>query len=197
MLIFISQRSSSTPDTTKEVTVQKVEEKKPPPKDQKPSVLTKSVSRLKDMKDSAFGSEKDVEISGPRGFKHQGHMGLGKDGGFEVRNLPPEMNHLLRGLDGELKRMGQKGITKKEARMLYNAARRSQMPGKPPAGLPPENPNPPSPGRESVTGKPLPPPPKKELPSVPSPRSAATAKEPRPASPRPGGPPSRPSPSGS
>lgn len=48
-------------------------------------------------------------------------MGIGESGGFEARNLPPEMNALLHSLDMQLKNMGQKGVTKKEAKMLFKA----------------------------------------------------------------------------
>ncbi len=78
-------------------------------------------------KDALQGEKQasSVAISRPSGFQHQGHMGIGESGGFETRNLPPEMNALLHSLDMQLKNMGQKGITRKEAKILFKAARRT------------------------------------------------------------------------
>lgn len=38
----------------------------------------------------------DVEISGPEGFEHRGHVGWDPNNGFDVKNLPSEWKHLFK-----------------------------------------------------------------------------------------------------
>jgi hypothetical protein len=46
-----------------------------------------------------------------------------------MRNLPPEWEALFGGLNDTLKAMGEKGVTKKEAQMLFAMASDALMAG--------------------------------------------------------------------
>ena len=94
--------------------------------------------------------EKEIVFGGPTNVKHVSHMGFDPKTGFEVvrlisipsspfhsfsnfqkmRNLPPEWEALFGGLNDTLKAMGEKGVTKKEAQMLFAMASDALMSGK-------------------------------------------------------------------
>jgi len=60
----------------------------------------------------------------------------------QISNLPPEWEALFSGLNDTLKAMGQQGVTKKEAQMLFTMASEALCPAPPRKfSSPPPNPN--------------------------------------------------------
>ncbi|KAH3767818.1 hypothetical protein Pelo_342 [Pelomyxa schiedti] len=59
--------------------------------------------------------EKALVITGPTSCHHGGHIGYSEEKGFVTSNLPPELSKLFSDLDVELKKQGQKPMTRAEA----------------------------------------------------------------------------------
>jgi hypothetical protein len=57
-------------------------------------------------------------ISGPTNAQHVSHLGFDAHGGLTARNLPPEWAKFFQHLDETMKKMGQRGLTKKEMIMV-------------------------------------------------------------------------------
>jgi hypothetical protein len=57
-------------------------------------------------------------ISGPTNAVHVGHLGFDRSGELTARNLPPEWAKFFQHLDETMKKMGQKGLTKREMIMV-------------------------------------------------------------------------------
>lgn len=64
-----------------------------------------------------------LTFSGPTNFKHEGHVGVGKNA-IETKgsNVPPEVQRLLADVNARLKAMGAKQLTKKELQFVLVAA---------------------------------------------------------------------------
>jgi hypothetical protein len=64
------------------------------------------------------GTARPMVISGPTNAQHVSHLGFDAHGGLTARNLPPEWAKFFQHLDETMKKMGQRGLTKKEMIML-------------------------------------------------------------------------------
>jgi hypothetical protein len=64
------------------------------------------------------GTARPMVISGPTNAQHVSHLGFDAHGGLTARNLPPEWAKFFQHLDETMKKMGQRGLTKKEMIMV-------------------------------------------------------------------------------
>jgi len=130
-----------------------------PPKDasygktpkKRPSIFRKMVDSVAN---AISGNDipEDFEVSDPRGFRHESHIGWDPERGFEIRNIPPEWRKLF----------AAAGIKKNELRDAETARFVMNVIGESVAGVgPPSKPS----TATTATSAPAPPPP----PAAPAP----------------------------
>lgn len=129
-------------------------------------------------KEALFGEEEqqDIVLSGPRGFRHESHIGWDPSQGFEIRNIPPQWKALFQAA----------GVKKSELRDAETAkfmmgVIQDAMGGDAGAPPPPPPPGPSGGDSSSSSGGPAPPPP------PPPPGPGAPRPPPTPAGPTGGG----------
>eukprot|EP01102_Stenamoeba_stenopodia_P017861 TRINITY_DN6466_c0_g1_i1.p1 TRINITY_DN6466_c0_g1~~TRINITY_DN6466_c0_g1_i1.p1 ORF type:complete len:368 (-),score=129.15 TRINITY_DN6466_c0_g1_i1:54-1157(-) len=83
---------------------------------------TSFLSLLGSKKKPVVKEQPSMVITGPTLVKHEGHIGFNKQGGFELKNLPPDMAKILMMLNEMDRQRGGRGLTKKEAMFLLNKA---------------------------------------------------------------------------
>jgi Wiskott-Aldrich syndrome protein len=121
-------------------------------------------------KEALFGEEEQQEIvlSGPRGFRHESHIGWDPNQGFEIRNIPPQWKALFQAA----------GVKKSElrdaetAKFMMNVIQDAMTSGG--DGSPPPPPPGPADSSSSSGGGAAPPPP----PPPPGPGGAAAPRPP-------------------
>jgi len=155
----VESPAPQTPETPKDT---KAKEKKKP-------------SFFKKLADVITGNDipEDFEVSDPRGFRHESHIGWDPERGFEIRNIPPEWRKLF----------AAAGIKKNELRDADTARFVMNVIGETVAGSGP--PRPPTtttapPPTASTPAPPPPPPPAVPTHGAPPPPPAAPAPPPPP-----------------
>eukprot|EP01122_Echinamoeba_exundans_P007723 TRINITY_DN2434_c0_g2_i1.p2 TRINITY_DN2434_c0_g2~~TRINITY_DN2434_c0_g2_i1.p2 ORF type:complete len:456 (-),score=139.78 TRINITY_DN2434_c0_g2_i1:59-1426(-) len=131
-------------------------------------------------KEALFGEEEQPEIvlSGPRGFRHESHIGWDPNQGFEIRNIPPQWKALFQAA-GVKKSELRDAETAKFMMNVIQDAMTSGGDGAPPPPPPPGGASSSGGADSAPAGGPPPPPP-----PPPGPGSAAPPRPPPTAAPK-------------
>lgn len=110
---------------------------------------------------SLFKKKKEPEIvlSGPRNFQHKGHVGWSEEGGFEIRDIPPELKQIFREAGIKKKDMKNEETAKLVMGIVNDHMKDVEAESGTAPPPPPVTGGPPPPPPPTVTGGPPPPPP--------------------------------------